>query len=312
MLGAKMILLLSCWALRLVSCEGLYNGRSAPMKTALRQSQVHMSTTVPNGGATIPVPAGPRAGPAGGYDACVALGAGKASTPNMKLLTLSFLAGAHIGLGAFLAVSVGGSVPLMKETYPGAQRALMGVFGLPMGLLMVLGGGGELLTGNFALLAAAVAAKKAKMKDLIRNWIVVFFGNFVGSVAFAWLAHVASTGVTPGAIAIATAKASVSPAAAVARGILCNVLVCMAVWMATSQKDIASKGIAVLFPISGFIALGLEHSVANMFLIPFGMMQGASVSLKAFLINNLLPVTIGNAIGGALFVGLAYHNAYGK
>ena len=93
---------------------------------------------------------------------------------------------------------------------------------------------------------------------------------------------------------------------------LCNWLVCMAVWMSTAHKDLASKAMAVFFPISGFVAMGLDHSVANMFLIPFGMMQGADISLKQMVIGNLLPVTLGNFVGGALFVGLFYHYVYGR
>ena len=214
-------------------------------------------------------------------------------------------------MGAFLAVSVGGSVPALKATHPGVQRALMGVFGLPMGLLMVLGGGGELVTGNMALCTAAYQAGKATFKQLATNLGVVFGGNLVGSLVVAWIANAAKTGVAGGAVAVAAGKASAPFGVAFARGILCNWLVCMAVWMSTAHKDLASKAMAVFFPISGFVALGLEHSVANMFLLPFGMMQGADLTTK-LIVDNLIPVTLGNLLGGALFVAGFYHNAYGK
>jgi formate/nitrite transporter len=253
-----------------------------------------------------------RAGPAGVYDSAVALGAGKAATPTEKLIPLSFLSGAHIALGALLAISCGGSVPALKGANPGLQRALMGVMGLPMGLLMVLGGGGELVTGNMAVCTAAYAAGKAKLGDLIRNLSVVFAGNFVGSLAVAKLAAMASTGISAGAVAVATGKVACTFGEGFARGVLCNWLVCMAVWMSTAHKDLASKAVAVFFPISGFVAMGMDHSVANMFMIPFGMMQGADITMKQLLIGNLLPVTLGNLVGGALFVGLFYHNCFGQ
>ena len=171
------------------------------------------------------------------HHAAVTLGAGKAATPISKLIPLSFLnAGAHIALGAMLAVSVGGSVPGIKAANPGVQRALLGVMGLPMGLLMVLGAGGELVTGNMAVCTAAYKAGKASLSDLCRNLGTVYLGNFVGSLAVAALGAWASTGVTGGAIAVATGKVSGTFGAAFARGVLCNWLVCMAVWMATSQK----------------------------------------------------------------------------
>ena len=253
-----------------------------------------------------------RAGPAGVYDAAVTLGAGKAATPISKLIPLSFLSGAHIALGAMLAVSVGGSVPGIKAANPGVQRALLGVMGLPMGLLMVLGAGGELVTGNMAVCSAAWQAKKASFKQLITNLGVVYAGNLVGSLAVAFIANMAATGITPGAIAVASGKVAQTFGAAFAKGILCNWLVCMAVWMATSQKDLISKAAAVFFPISGFVAMGLDHSVANMFLIPFGIFCGAEITWADMVVKNLVAVTLGNLVGGAVFVAAAYHSAYGK
>ena len=151
-----------------------------------------------------------RAGPAGVYDAAVTLGAGKAATPISKLIPLSFLSGAHIALGAMLAVSVGGSVPGIKAANPGVQRALLGVMGLPMGLLMVLGAGGELVTGNMAVCTAAYKAGKASLSDLCRNLGTVYLGNFVGSLAVAALGAWASTGVTGGGGALHRGSSSTS------------------------------------------------------------------------------------------------------
>mmetsp|Transcript_22343 Transcript_22343/g.70003 ORF Transcript_22343/g.70003 Transcript_22343/m.70003 type:complete len:299 (-) Transcript_22343:95-991(-) len=256
--------------------------------------------------------AGPRPGPAGVYDAAVALGAGKAATPIAKLIPLSFLSGAHIALGAMLAVSVGGSVPGIKAANPGVQRLLLGVMGLPMGLLMVLGAGGELVTGNMAVCTAAYAAGKATLSNLLRNLGVVYLGNLAGSLFVAYMGAMAKTGISASAMGVASAKVAAPFGVAFARGVLCNWLVCMAVWMATSQKELVSKAAAVLFPISGFVAMGLEHSVANMFFLPFGMFQGAEISVGKAITANLIPVTLGNLVGGAVFVALAYHSAYGN
>ena len=168
------------------------------------------------------------------------------------------------------------------------------------------------MTGNFALCTAAVMEGRARLSGLLRSWIVTYSGNFIGAVLLAFLTSIVAAPVAEGAAAIAVAKCSATWAATFCRGLLCNWLVCMAVWMATSADDIASKAAAVWFPISGFVALGLDHSVANMFLIPFGMFLGAEISIADMIFKNIIPVTLGNAVGGALFVALLYKKAYGK
>ena len=155
-------------------------------------------------------------------------------------------------------------------------------------------------------------AGKATLSNLLKNLGVVYLGNLAGSLFVAYMGAMASTGVAGGAAAVATGKVAASFGVAFARGVLCNWLVCMAVWMATSQKELISKAAAVLFPISGFVAMGLDHSVANMFLIPFGMFQGAEISWATMINANLIPVTLGNLVGGAVFVAAAYHSAYGN
>jgi len=297
-----------------VSSEAYVQPLRRPSKLATT-TRMSATTTTPTGGGASPAPETtpppPRPGPPGVYDAAVATGTTKASTPTKKLIPLSLLSGAHIGLGAFLMVSCGGSVPAIKAANPGVQRMIAGLMGLPMGLLMVLGGGGELVTGNFALVACSYAAGKAKLAELWRNWSVVFLGNFVGSLIIAGLAAVADTGVSAGALALTAGKLAAPWLAVFCKGILCNILVCMAVYMSIPHKDLSSKAAAVLFPISGFIALGLEHSVANMFLFPFALFLGADFTIADFLLKNLIPTTLGNVVGGALGVAYAYHAAYG-
>jgi formate/nitrite transporter len=193
------------------------------------------------------------------------------------------------------------------------RKMIFGAFGLPFGLIMTLVTGAELFTGNTALVAASAMEGKTSRADLIKSWVVSYAGNFVGSLLLAYLAFKSGTlGNSPASAAIATAKCSLPFETAFVRGILCNWLVCMAVYMASGCASLAGKMVAVWFPISAFVALGLDHSVANMFIIPLGMMRGAQVSVSDFLLGNLLPVTLGNIVGGALCVMGIYGSAFGK
>ena len=179
--------------------------------------------------------------------------------------------------------------------------------------MMTLVGGGELFTGNTALVTAAVIEKKAEMKDLVKNWFFSYGGNFVGSLLMAWLAFNGATlGDGPAAVLTANMKVSYPFKTLFIRGVLCNWLVCMAVYMASGCTSLISKMVAIWFPISAFIALGLDHSVANMFLIPLGIMRGAPITTADFLMKNLLPVTLGNIVGGAGCVAMGYSAAYGS
>ena len=173
-----------------------------------------------------------------------------------------------------------------------ALQIILGAFGLPFGLIMVLVTGAELFTGNTALVTAAAMEGKTTKQDLIKNWVASYAGNFVGSLFLAYLAYKSGTlGNAPASVAIATAKCSLPWDVAFVRGILCNWLVCMAVYMASGCASLIGKMVAVWFPISAFVALGLDHSVANMFIIPLGMMRGANISVADFLTKNLIPVS---------------------
>lgn len=247
------------------------------------------------------------------YEGAVAAGAAKASAPWAKIFKLGIAAGCHIGFGSYLAITVGGACPAIAEANPGLQKIIFGSFGLPFGLIMTLVTGAELFTGNTALVTAAVMEGKATKKDLAKNWIASYAGNFVGSLFLAYLAFKSGTlGNAPASAAIATAKCALPFETAFVRGILCNWLVCMAVYMASGCASLAGKMVAVYFPISAFVALGFDHSVANMFIIPLGMMRGAQVTTSDFLLKNLLPVTLGNIVGGALCVMGLYGSAFGK
>lgn len=221
--------------------------------------------------------------------------------------------GCHIGFGAYLAITIGGACPGLAATNPGLQKMVLGAFGLPFGLIMTLVTGGELFTGNTALVTGALMEGKIQKKDLAKNWIASYLGNFAGSLILAYLAwHSGTLGASPAAAAIATAKCSLPFSVAFVRGILCNWLVCMAVYMASGCSTMIGKMTAVWFPISAFVALGLDHSVANMFMLPLGMLRGADVTIANMFIKNIIPVTLGNIVGGVVACMGLYGTTFGS
>jgi len=237
----------------------------------------------------------------------------KVRFPLRKLLVLGFLAGAYVALGGFLAIIIGKAVPPAAAgdvTYDGLSQLLFAAV-FPVGLVLVVVAGAELFTGNTAIMIPAVLNGQARFGDLLKNWVSSYVGNFAGALFVAYvLAYL--TGLCGGepylsaVRGIALAKTDLSFMSAFWRGVGCNWLVCLAVWMACAAEDVAGKILAVWFPIMAFVGLGFEHSVANMFFIPVGMFYGAEVGVGRFLAKNLLPVTLGNIVGGALFVGLLY------
>ena len=229
----------------------------------------------------------------------------KASLTGGKMLLLGILAGVFIALAGVGAT--------FGNTYVGK---LAGACIFPAGLAMVVVAGSELFTGN-NLMVLGLLTGKFGFGKLLKNWLIVFVGNLIGAVAVAGL--VALSGVfdpiAETVIATANAKVSLGFGEALIRGVLCNFLVCIAVWMSFGARTVGGKIAAVFFPIMLFVLCGFEHSVANMFYIPAGMIMGAfngiaAPSAAGFLAGNLLPVTLGNIIGGALFVGGAYYLIY--
>lgn len=233
-------------------------------------------------------------------------GVQKAGLPLGPLFTRAVLAGAFIAFGAlFYIVVVSGAAP------PAGTTRFAGGVAFSLGLVLVIVGGAELFTGN-ALMVMALVDRRIGLSALLRNWGVVFAGNTLGAVATAVL--VLMTGLLEaqfGATArgIAEAKLALTPIEALARGILCNALVCLAVWLTFSARTAGGKTIVIILPIAGFVALGFEHSVANLFLLPLGALAGGEVGFGGAL-GNLVPVTLGNIIGGGGGVALAYRFAY--
>jgi formate transporter len=256
------------------------------------------------------------------------IGVNKAAIPFLNLLPLSFLAGTFIAFGAVFASVVSTGMP---GVWPyGIIKLLQGLV-FSMGLILVLIGGGELFTGNM-LMVIAWAQKKISLLRLLHNWVIVFIGNFIGSIAVVIMIIISKGYLTSngalGAIMLSAANAKVHYGflQAIFLGILCNILVCLAVWLTYNGRTTTDKILAIIFPITFFIAAGFEHSVANMFIIPMGLFLKtidplfvASLNLDltqltwaAFLLRNLLPVTLGNIVGGSFFVGILYLLAYRK
>lgn len=240
---------------------------------------------------------------------------GKLSLKNLILLGIA--AGAFISFGAFAAISISSGWPDPWAS-SGLNKGAMGAV-FTIGLILVVLTGAELFTGNNMFLVVSVLEKKSTVKELLRNWIVVFLANFVGALIIVGLiagGHFLTDGSTvtamgAKALAIGEAKTALSFGEAFCRAIACNWLVCLAVWLASAAKDVAGKIFGCFFPIMAFVLSGFEHSVANMFFIPAAMtVPGCTVTMSDFLLGNLLPVTLGNIIGGGVFVGMLFWGAY--
>lgn len=265
------------------------------------------------------------------------LGVRKAEMPAFTMLMLSILAGAFIALGAIFSTTVAaggmsvtdasGAVAYTTGLPYGTTRLLAGL-AFCLGLILVVVGGAELFTGN-NLIVMAWASGKVTGRALLRNWTIVYFGNFLGSIGTAILMFFTkqytfgsdAIGIT--ALRIAVGKCDLDFVQAVALGVLCNALVCLAVWLTYSARTTLDKIVSIIFPITAFVAAGFEHSIANMYFIPYALLVKGfdpeymakvgdkvanldALTWQGFFINNLIPVTIGNIIGGAVLVAAIY------
>ena len=247
----------------------------------------------------------------------------------LSMFILSIVAGAFIAFGAILYTYV-----IHDSSLSLGLTKLLGGLVFCLGLILVIVAGAELFTGN-NLIVMAYVSRKISLQRLLRNWTIVFCGNLVGSLAMVfllsqsgqWTAAGASVGVK--ALMIANGKVNLTFVQALSRGILCNILVCLAVWLCFSGRSVTDKVLAIIFPITAFVALGFEHSVANMYFVPAGLVlkhntqvlsaaEGllgqvpdlSRLTIFGFLVRNLLPVSLGNIIGGGLLVGIVYWFVY--
>ena len=256
-------------------------------------------------------------------------GVTKANLGPFRMFALAVLAGAFIGMGAIFSTTVTAGA----KDLPFGMVKLIGGLAFTLGLILVVVGGAELFTGN-NLIVMAWASGKVSTWQLLRNWVVVYAGNFVGSILTAYAMFLSQQYTFGGgaiglnALNIAHTKVSLGFVQAVVLGVFCNALVCLAVWLCLSARSTTDKVLAIIPPIAAFVAAGFEHSIANMYFIPLGLFVKAwaepafwgqiqktatdfpKLTWGNFFLVNLLPVTIGNIIGGSLMVGLVYWFIY--
>lgn len=262
------------------------------------------------------------------------VGVKKASLDAASMFFLAVLAGAFIACGAILSTTVSAGTGSMPY---GVARLLAGLV-FSLGLILVIVGGAELFTGN-NLIVMAFASGKVSLGALLRNWVIVYLGNFTGAILTAYLMFLTKQytfgngAIGLAALNTANSKSGLEFVQAIALGIMCNALVCMAVWLCFSARTTTDRILAIIPPITAFVAAGFEHSIANMYFIPIGLFikSGAgaefwkmsalvdagktvesfgALTWQNFFLGNLLPVTIGNIIGGAVMVGMIYWFIY--
>ena len=258
------------------------------------------------------------------------IGVTKANLGPFRMFALAVLAGAFIAMGAvFMTIATTGASGVL----PYGVTRLLGGLVFCLGLVLVVVAGAELFTGN-NLIVMAWASRKVSTGLLLRNWFIVYLGNFVGAIVTAYGMFLSGQylfskgAVGLNALNIANVKVGLDFVPALVLGIFCNALVCLAVWLCMSARSTVDKIVAIIFPISAFVAAGFEHSIANMFFIPVALFiksgappefwanigqtpaDFAAVTWGNFFVANLLPVTLGNIIGGALMVGLVYWFIY--
>lgn len=251
----------------------------------------------------------------------------KAKLNTLSMFALSVLAGAFIAFGAVFYTFV-----VHDSTLSLGITQLLGGLAFCLGLILVIIAGAELFTGNNLIVMACVSGD-VTVSQLLRNWIIVYIGNFVGALVIVFLIYFSDhwlfNNVGEKALMIANKKVNLSFSEAMIKGILCNVLVCLAVWLCFAGRSVTDKILSILFPITAFVALGFEHSIANMYFIPAGLLLSdntaivaaasqttggmvdlSQLTMSGFLLNNLLPVTIGNIIGGGVLVAAVYWFIY--
>lgn len=252
--------------------------------------------------------------PAEAYQALAAKGEYNANASVAKTLFSATLGGAYVGMGAMLSLAVAGNSPDLGAADPGLYKFLFGAL-FPVNLLLALQCGGQLYTGNTANMMAAVCEGKANVGDMARSWSLSWIGNFIGCTGFAIAckyAGVLEGGAGQLATSILATKTSYELGPLFVKAMFCNWLVCLAVYLSMQAKDMGGKYLSIWLPVSCFVSIGFEHSVANMFLLPAGLMSCHDISIQTAFFHNLLPVTVGNAVSGSLFVGAGMSFMFGK
>ncbi len=238
----------------------------------------------------------------------------KAQTPLPKVLLLGVLGGAYIAFGALLSVMIGYGFPGVAASNPAMVKLLMGAT-FPIGLIAIVLAGGELFTGCCAYFVPNVLSGKQRWQTMASYCAIIWLANFIGALIVGYfltyltnLSHYAPT--IDGFYAIAEAKSSNSFVVTMFKGVGANWLVCLAVWLGMASKSVVGKIVGIWFPVMTFVAIGYEHSIANMFFLPVAMLEGFELSIVELFTKNLIAATLGNIIGGSLAVGAAYWYLY--
>lgn len=234
----------------------------------------------------------------------------KAKLSSLQMILLGIFAGVFIGFGAHANITVTQTL----GSFDVGVAKFMGAAVFPVGLMLVLIAGAELFTGN-NLMTLALMDRKITVSKLLKNWSLVYIGNFLGSILLAYVIvksglYKDGSDIASKAINLSEAKVNLSTQAAVLRAILCNIIVVLAVWLSSASNNVIGKLFAIWFPIMLFVLSGFEHSVANMFFVPIGKFLGANITWSQIWIDNLIPVTIGNIIGGAIIIPGVYYLIY--
>jgi len=232
-----------------------------------------------------------------------------------RFVTRAVLGGAFLGVGGLLATVVAGGAVGLGESDPGLQKLVFGAV-FPLGFIAVVLTGADLFTSDCATFLVSWYRRSLGVVAVLRTWLLSYLGNFVGALVVAGVLGIATGIYVGGADAtvflheVVAGKLEHSWLETLARGVGANLLVCIAAWQAYSAGDTLGKMAGIWLPVMGFVALGMEHSIANMFFVPAAIMSGLDATWGEFLLGNLLPATIGNVIGGGVFIGLAYAWVY--
>lgn len=241
-------------------------------------------------------------------------GASNAHLPKRKIFHQSVLGGCYVGFGGMISLAIAGNLGGLTSMNPGIAKMTFAAL-FPVNLLLIVSTQGQLFTGNSATVAAARYEGFVSTKDVINSWAISLLGNIVGCGLFAAVsmaANIVNPGASAMAISTAVGKCTAGFVPVFLRSILCNWMVSMAVFLSGAANDLTGKMVGCWFPISTFVGIGLEHSVANMFILPLALMCGAPLTLSDIIFKNLIPVIIGNGIAGAIIVAASYSYQFGR
>mmetsp|Transcript_12756 Transcript_12756/g.32765 ORF Transcript_12756/g.32765 Transcript_12756/m.32765 type:complete len:348 (+) Transcript_12756:96-1139(+) len=246
------------------------------------------------------------------YEAMVDKGVNNSEMSVLKIFHASVMGGCYVGLAGLLSLAVAGNLA-SGASMSAVKFTFAALF--PVNLLLVLQSGGQLFTGNSATMAMAYFEGRIGVQKVLKSWVTSYIGNVIGCMTIALVAnytHLLVAGTQELAIATVLKKCGAGFGPTLVKAIMCNWLVCMAVFLCTQANDLTGKMVGIWFPISMFVAIGFEHSVANMFLLPAGFFSGAPLTPLQMICRNLIPVSIGNAIAGAIVVGAGFSFSQGK